>query len=81
MLDHTATDTPDDQCGGTDADNNVYGEGRLDALALVEAAPQEPSGTVTGTVSADETGEPVRGAMIRLDRNGLAPIRTHRRRR
>ncbi len=71
LLDQTATDAPDASCGGTDDDNNVYGEGRLDALALVQAAPQEETGTVTGTVSAEETGEPVRGARIRLDRTDL----------
>ncbi len=71
LLDQTATDSPDGSCGGTDADNNVYGEGRLDALALVQAAPQEETGTITGTISAEETGEPVRGATIRLDRTDL----------
>ena len=71
LLDQTATDTPDDSCGGTDADNNVYGEGRLDALALVQAAQQGEIGTVTGSITSAETGEPVRGATIRLDRGDL----------
>ena len=35
-LDGTAIDTADTTCGGTADDNNVFGEGRLDALA---AAP------------------------------------------
>ena len=38
LLDATAVDTPDDQCGGTDDDNNVFGEGRLNAFATVSAA-------------------------------------------
>jgi subtilisin family serine protease len=43
LLDGTAIDTEDAQCGGNADDNNVYGEGRLDALALLNAAPpQEP---------------------------------------
>ncbi len=66
LLDDTATDRPDDQCGGTDDDNNVFGEGRLDALALVASTQDGPSSTVTGTVTHDATGDPVRGATIRL---------------
>jgi VCBS repeat-containing protein len=38
LLDAGAVDSPDDQCGGTDDDNNVFGEGRLDAFATVSAA-------------------------------------------
>ena len=36
-LDDSATDTAGG-CGGTTDDNNTFGEGRLDALALVNAA-------------------------------------------
>ena len=32
--------------------NNVYGEGRLDALALLNAAPIGDTGTLAGTVTA-----------------------------
>ena len=39
LLDDTAVDTPTPQCGGTADDNNVFGEGRLDALALLERGP------------------------------------------
>ena len=38
LLDQTAIDVADLQCGGTPADNNVYGEGRLNAPAAVQAA-------------------------------------------
>lgn len=38
LLDGTAVDSPDTSCGGTADDNNVFGEGRLDALALLTAA-------------------------------------------
>ena len=36
ILNQTAIDTSDLQCGGTAGNNNVWGEGRLDALAAVE---------------------------------------------
>lgn len=38
LLNETAIDTEDLSCGGDAGNNNVYGEGRLDVLALVEAA-------------------------------------------
>jgi subtilisin family serine protease len=38
ILDSTAIDTSDLQCGGTAANNNVYGQGRLDAFAAVSQA-------------------------------------------
>ncbi len=63
LLDGTAIDTPDDQCGGTPENNNVYGEGRLDALALLEAGPR--GGTLTGTVT-DDGGDAIEGVSIRL---------------
>ena len=62
LLDGTAIDSPDDQCGGTDADNNVFGEGRLDALALLESAPIGDTGHVAGTVTDAATDEPLSGA-------------------
>ena len=37
-LDNSGIDVAADQCGGTKDDNNVFGEGRLDAFALVKAA-------------------------------------------
>jgi subtilisin family serine protease len=38
LLDATARDTSNLTCGGTPDNNNVFGEGRIDALAAVEAA-------------------------------------------
>ena len=35
LLNQTAADTADLSCGGTDVNNNVWGEGKLDALAAV----------------------------------------------
>lgn len=37
LLDNTAIDVSNTSCGGNADDNNVWGEGRLDALALVTA--------------------------------------------
>ena len=64
LLDGTAVDTDDLQCGGTVADNNVFGEGRLDALALYQAAPRGPVGTVVGTITDAATGDPIAGAEV-----------------
>jgi subtilisin family serine protease/N-acetylneuraminic acid mutarotase len=64
LLDGTATDNPDAQCGGTDADNNVYGEGRLDALALAQAAPVGDTGTLQGTVTRASNGAPIADATV-----------------
>ncbi|MCX5192688.1 S8 family serine peptidase [Streptomyces sp. NBC_00249] len=66
LLDGTAQDTDSGQCGGTTADNNVFGEGRLDALAAVTAAPRGAVGALAGTVRA-EGGEPVAGAKVTAD--------------
>ena len=64
ILDATARDTADSQCGGTPGDNNVYGEGKIDVLAAVEASPRGPSGIVAGTVTDAATGEPIDGASV-----------------
>lgn len=50
LLNQTAIDTEDLSCGGTAENNNVYGEGRLDLYALVDAAVDdegEDPGTIT----------------------------------
>lgn len=65
LLDDTATDVEDLQCGGTADDNNVWGEGKLDALALLRAAPTGDVGTITGTVT-DEAGAPVPNATVEV---------------
>lgn len=63
LLNASAVDHPDDECGGTPENNNVYGEGDLDALALIQAAGAEERGHLAGTVT-DTDGEPVDGATI-----------------
>jgi subtilisin family serine protease/N-acetylneuraminic acid mutarotase len=66
LLDGSSVDTPDDQCGGTDADNNVYGEGRLDALALVDSAPVGDTGTLDVSVVDSRTGKAVPTASLKI---------------
>ncbi|MEV5768242.1 S8 family serine peptidase [Micromonospora sp. NPDC052213] len=66
LLDNAAVDKADTQCGGTTDDNNVYGEGRLDALALLNAAPIGDTGTLAGTVTDATTGAPIAGATVAL---------------
>ena len=59
LLDATALDTEDLQCGGTADDNNVYGEGQLDALTLVDNAPRgdnRPPDAVGDAYDVDEDG-------------------------
>jgi subtilisin family serine protease/N-acetylneuraminic acid mutarotase len=64
LLDGTATDSPDDECGGTADDNNVYGEGRLDALKLVDSAPVSDAGALTVKVTDGRT--PIGGATVHI---------------
>ena len=64
LLDNTAVDTPNLACGGTDGDNNVWGEGRLDAFAAVELSPRGGTGTLSGTVAHGVTGAPIAGARV-----------------
>ena len=67
LLDGTATDSSSTGCGGTADDNNVFGEGRLDALALLQAAPVGDTGEVEGTVTDADSGDPIEGAEVTLD--------------
>ena len=66
ILDDTATDTPSTQCGGTDDDNNVWGEGKLNAFAAVDQSPRGPTGTLSGTVTSAAGGAPVAGARVEV---------------
>ncbi|MFI7680570.1 S8 family serine peptidase [Actinophytocola sp. NPDC049390] len=62
LLDITAINTFDDQCGGDEDYNNVYGQGRLDALALVAAGATGTS-RMEGVV-ADGNGQPLAGVQV-----------------
>ncbi len=64
LLDQSAVDSPDLTCGGTGADNNVWGEGTLDALAAVTQSPGAPAGTRTGAVTDAATGAPIAGVRV-----------------
>ncbi|MFG3704701.1 S8 family serine peptidase [Micromonospora sp. NPDC047670] len=66
LLDGTAVDSPNSQCGGTDDDNNAFGEGRLDALALMRQAPRGATGRIGGTVSDAGTAKPLPGATVTI---------------
>ncbi|MGW2474012.1 S8 family serine peptidase [Streptomyces sp. NPDC001665] len=65
LLDRTAHDVDDTTCGGSAANNNVYGEGRLDAFEAVASVPRGPLGGLTGTVTS--AGAPLSGATVELD--------------
>ena len=65
LLDSTAVDGNDTTCGGTAANNNVWGEGRLDAYKAVEQAPRGPAGSLRGTVTRAGSGAPVAGVSVR----------------
>lgn len=60
----TALDIPDLTCGGDeDGDpNNVYGEGRIDALAAVDLVAN--GGTLEGTVTSAQDSSPIGGARV-----------------
>ncbi|MEV5963416.1 S8 family serine peptidase [Kribbella sp. NPDC051952] len=63
VLDRTAHDHDDTSCGGTAADNNVYGEGMLDIADAVAGSPRPDAGQVTGTVT-DGAGKPIAGISL-----------------
>lgn len=63
LLGGTAIDTDDTSCGGTPENNNVFGEGRLDAFAAVDQSPRGPTGYLAGSV-VDEGGQPVSQAAL-----------------
>ncbi|MFE3516340.1 S8 family serine peptidase [Streptomyces sp. NPDC059166] len=65
LLDSTAHDVDDTTCGGTAADNHVYGEGRLDAYAAVTAAPHDSLGALKGTVTTAKG--PAGDALVAVD--------------
>ncbi|MFE7575367.1 S8 family serine peptidase [Streptomyces sp. NPDC057521] len=75
LLDRTAHDVDDTTCGGSAENNNVYGEGRLDAYEAVASVPRGPLGGLTGTVTSADA--PLSGAAVELDgpMNALAETR------
>ena len=77
LLDGTAIDTEDLQCGGTAEKNNVYGEGRLDAYALVNAAPRGDVGYLEGVVTDAGTGEPLPAVQVTIQGEMERTVRTN----
>ncbi|MEO3819933.1 S8 family serine peptidase [Plantactinospora sp. B24E8] len=67
LLDRTAHDVDDLRCGGTPADNNVYGEGRLDAYDLVTEASTAQLGGIV--VHAERDGNPLAGSRVTVTSN------------
>lgn len=76
LLDGSAVDTEDLQCGGTAQDNNVFGEGRLDALAVLDSAPIGDVGRIVGSVTDADTGEPLAGAEMQIEGATSRTLRT-----
>jgi hypothetical protein len=64
ILDQSALDTADLGCGGTAENNNVWGEGRLDALAALDNCPTGPTGTLRGAITEADTGSPIAKATV-----------------
>lgn len=62
LLDGSAVDVADTACGGTAADNNIWGEGRLDTYAAVRSAPAGEVGDLSGTVTVE--GAPLAGVTV-----------------
>ncbi len=65
LLDQTAIDVNDTSCGGSAADNTVWGEGRLDAFTSVSNAPRGPLGSLSGVITSG--GAPLAGATVVAD--------------
>lgn len=70
ILDDTAQDVDDQTCGGTADDNNVFGEGRLDAMAAVQEAVRVVPAVVQGRAT-DTTGAPAAGVGISFANGGF----------
>ncbi|XVU28257.1 S8 family serine peptidase [Actinoplanes sp. CA-054009] len=63
LLSESAVDVDDTECGGTAEFNNMYGEGKLDLVRLLELAPRK-GGTLSGVVTAG--GAPVPAADVTI---------------
>jgi subtilisin family serine protease len=64
LLDQSAIDKSDLSCGGEPENNNVWGEGTLDAFQAVDFSPRGPTGTLAGVVTDAATGAPIAGALV-----------------
>jgi subtilisin family serine protease len=66
LLDQSAIDTSNVNCGGTVAKNNVWGEGKLDAFEAVSQSPRSAADTLRGTVTNASTGAALSGVTIQV---------------
>jgi subtilisin family serine protease len=76
LLDRTAGDVVDFTCGGTAGDNNVWGEGMLDAYSAVAMAPRGQTGVLTGTVTDAATGQALAGVSVTVAGSDNARLST-----
>ncbi|MEI7056240.1 S8 family serine peptidase [Nocardioides sp. CCNWLW239] len=75
LLNDGATDVDDTHCGGTADANNVWGEGKLNVLAAVDAAPKEAA-TVTGTVTNEATGAALPDVTVTITGTASRTVKT-----
>jgi subtilisin family serine protease len=77
LLNDGAVDVDDTHCGGTADFNDVWGEGKLDILASVDAAPHTAV-TVTGTVTDETTDAPLSAITVKATGTaGTRSVTTH----
>ncbi|MFJ9128332.1 S8 family serine peptidase [Streptomyces sp. NPDC102340] len=65
LLNEGARDVEDTHCGGTAGMNNVWGEGKLDALATIDKAPHTAA-IVTGKATDKATGAALQGIVVKV---------------
>ncbi|WP_086827230.1 carboxypeptidase regulatory-like domain-containing protein [Streptomyces sp. NRRL B-24572] len=73
LLNRTARDVADTHCGGTADVNNVWGNGKLDVLAAVDAAPHTAA-IVSGRLTDRATGAALSGMTVKA--TGATTTRT-----
>lgn len=66
LLDQTAIDTAAVSCGGTVDNNNMWGQGKLDAYTAVSQSPRGVSTALQGTVTNAGTGAALSGVTIEV---------------
>jgi hypothetical protein len=70
LLNDAARDVDDTHCGGTPTRNNVWGDGKLDVLATVDAAPHTRA-IITGTATDAATGAALRNLTVHVAGDGF----------